>query len=326
MHPATLFILTLVLPFAGQVYGKAVNHATGGGSGSGTDTTITFPVSLSDELGESSITSLTRSLTRSECHADIAVALKHSCKQGSEGGESGLTELRKRDIAISFTICSMQSALQHVPVECSSWNPANYNVGTDESDQMYPGTDDGSSDVEHLQEKQTSCLGAIHRSPQEWSSYNAFLSDSTQLCHVLEARKQADIAHSRYVNATMEKIAFLDHMKKREMVQLSRERKLESELDERSRDLREASSYVVFAQKKLQDDIELSLELRQDLRNAFHKLESERIGIWDSFERDVKDRLFEADARYEAMLFDLKDGWEAEAWMTHYNGFVLPIL
>ncbi|WVQ69507.1 uncharacterized protein L199_007727 [Kwoniella botswanensis] len=316
MHPATLFILTLVLPFTGQVYSKVVNHATGG-SESGTGEVITL------FLRYHTITSLTRSLTRSECHADIAVALKHSCKQGLDGGESGLTELRKRDIAISFTICSMQSALQHVPVECSSWNPTNYDGGTGGSDQMYPGTDDGSSDAKLLQEKQTSCLGALHRSPQEWSAYNAFLSDSTQLCHVLQARKQAV---DRYVNATMEKIAFLDLMKKREMVQLSRERKLESELDERSRDLREASSYVMFAHKKLQDDIELSLELRQNLRSAFHKLESERIDIWDSFERDVKDRLFEADARYEAMLFELKNGWEAEAWIMRYNGFVLPIL
>lgn len=93
------------------------------------------------------------------------------------------------------------------------------------------------------------CCRAIHRSPQDWNSYNTFLSDAgefgypanqtknknssvaAQLCHVLRGQQEIAQARELYTNATMEKIAFLKHLKDRDQDRLQREAKLEEYLE-----------------------------------------------------------------------------------------------
>nr|XP_019046920.1 hypothetical protein I302_03524 [Kwoniella bestiolae CBS 10118]OCF25850.1 hypothetical protein I302_03524 [Kwoniella bestiolae CBS 10118] len=316
MHPATLLILGMILPFTfnGQVSAAGSSRSTAQiqkADPEHLDPADVRSTALWDDSKDSFITSLTRSLSRSECHADIAASLKYSCKSSGGGHESGLSEAGKRGIAISFTICSMRSALQQVPIECGLWHPSE----TEQDREEISKTNferEGDHDLEYLQTQQAACLGALHRSPQEWSAYNAYLSDATQLCHALEARKQADLAHTRYLNATLEKISLIKFMKDRETAQLDRERKMDEELAIRSQDLREAASFIMSAQNKLRDDIDISSELRQDLRAAFDRLETERAIVWEGLQREASDRLYDADARFEAIVFDLKSSWETE--------------
>ncbi|WVW78198.1 hypothetical protein I302_100149 [Kwoniella bestiolae CBS 10118] len=305
MHPATLLILGMILPFTfnGQVSAAGSSRSTAQiqkADPEHLDPADVRSTALWDDSKDSFITSLTRSLSRSECHADIAASLKYSCKSSGGGHESGLSEAGKRGIAISFTICSMRSALQQVPIECGLWHPSE----TEQDREEISKTNferEGDHDLEYLQTQQAACLG-----PQEWSAYNAYLSDATQLCHALEARKQADLAHTRYLNATLEKISLIKFMKDRETAQLDRERKMDEELAIRSQDLREAASFIMSAQNKLRDDIDISSELRQDLRAAFDRLETERAIVWEGLQREASDRLYDADARFEAIVFDLK--------------------
>lgn len=93
------------------------------------------------------------------------------------------------------------------------------------------------------------CCRAIHRSPQDWNSYNTFLSDAgelgyptnqtknknssaaAQLCHVLRGQQEIAQARELYTNATMEKIALLKHLKDRDQDRLQRETKLKEYIE-----------------------------------------------------------------------------------------------
>lgn len=96
------------------------------------------------------------------------------------------------------------------------------------------------------------CCRAIHRSPQDWNSYNTFLSDASeigytakqtqsesspvtaQLCHVLQGQQEIAQARELYANATMEKIALLKYLKKKDQDRLQRELKLEEYIEHQS--------------------------------------------------------------------------------------------
>lgn len=93
------------------------------------------------------------------------------------------------------------------------------------------------------------CYRAIHRSPQDWNSYNTFLSDASeigytieqtqnenspvtaQLCHALQGQQEVARARELYANATMEKIALLRHLKKKDQDRLQHESKLEEYIE-----------------------------------------------------------------------------------------------
>ncbi|WWC86675.1 uncharacterized protein L201_001552 [Kwoniella dendrophila CBS 6074] len=312
MRPTTFLILTLILPFAPTINSSAIAASDDHASVSLQDEYDRYKSNnIEDKIRreEAALSTLSRSLTRSQCHANIAKTLKHSCQGAVDDVGNRLSEHNKRGLAISFTICSMQSALQKIPSECSQWNPfssdglnqnENYSLGSD-----LPEHND-------LQEQQASCLSALHRSPQEWSAYNVYLSDTTQLCHALEARKQADLAHTRYVEANVEKVALLKLMKERESAQLARERNLSKDWENSSAALKRTSDLVFSAQQQLREDIDISSELRQDLRSTIKNLDLERAAVWGRIEKDVNDRLFEADVRFETILYSMRDGWAAD--------------
>ncbi|WRT64555.1 uncharacterized protein IL334_001487 [Kwoniella shivajii] len=305
MHRATFLILGLVLQYAHATSSSPqgyFNHETesqksGQAPGGLVDSSHEF------NLGETSLAQLTRSLTRSECHADIAKRLQHSCKKEGDVVE-GFSELNKRSVAISFTICSLQSALQSVPVECLSWSTASITPNARRSENTVRLDDQQAGSIH---EQQKLCLG-----PQEWSAYNVYLSDATQLCHALEARKEADVIHERFKNATIEKMNLLNLMKRREESQLDREKKSQIELEIRSKDLHDTFDLVISAHRRLRGDIEESSHLAQDLRFAFSAFEAERTMIWERIEHDLKDRLLDTDARFEAIVFDMKDNLALE--------------
>nr|XP_019008258.1 uncharacterized protein I206_06813 [Kwoniella pini CBS 10737]OCF47039.1 hypothetical protein I206_06813 [Kwoniella pini CBS 10737] len=292
MHPATLLVLSLVSSFSIAVRGAetvgcldkvtVIEHDQGLGM-SGND--------------DNAVTTLTQSLTRSECHANIAATLRRSCNLSNSDKGPGLSELEKRGgrslrkkepeahsphkVAISFTLCSMQSAVQQIPIECEHWQPTSAERKGRELDPSMH------------QDQQTLCLG-----PQEWSAYNIYL---TQLCHFLESRRKSDLAYKQYLDATKEQTELLRLMKERERAQLLRDQDWQKHLQDQA-----------AAQQKIKDDLEVSVEVREDLQSTLKKLEVERAAVWERIEADMKDRLFEADSRFEAITFDLRDAWKSD--------------
>ncbi|KLT43514.1 hypothetical protein CC85DRAFT_48640 [Cutaneotrichosporon oleaginosum] len=133
----------------------------------------------------------------SGCHAKT---VRHIHSTAAASDQFGLDESQITDLAISFTLCSMASALQKVPQECEPW---------DTTYTTHPGED---SAVRHPKEKERRrgrCLAVLHRSPQDWATFNTYFSDSTQLWLALTHQRHIELAQELYTNATQEKIALL---------------------------------------------------------------------------------------------------------------------
>ncbi|WWC59703.1 uncharacterized protein I303_102265 [Kwoniella dejecticola CBS 10117] len=244
---------------------------------------------------EHAVAALTKSLTRSECHADIAATLTRSCKDTERDARNGLSELQKRGIAISFTLCSLLSASQRIPFECDAWRPrSDPNNGNP-------------SESPSLDTEQSLCLG-----PQEWSAYNVYLSDATQLCHFLESRRRTELTHQQYLRTTKESSEVLRLIKERERTQKLRDDEWQSSLQRQADYVRQSSDFMIYAQKKIKDDLEESVGLRDDFQATLKRLETERALVWERVEMDMKHRLLDADSRFEAIVFDSKDAWKAD--------------
>ncbi|ODO07793.1 hypothetical protein I350_03372 [Cryptococcus amylolentus CBS 6273] len=168
-------------------------------------------------------TALYRSVTRSECHSYIAASLPSAC--GTSKGKY-LAEKDKRDIAISFTACSMRSALQPIPSECSKWSFQDGAAGSIPTVYTFWRW----SEVE--EDQQRSCLSALHRSPQDWTSYNGFLSDASQLCHALRGEHDNELVRQLYVNATSGQMSFLNKLDLQSEARENRDAKFEAVLSD----------------------------------------------------------------------------------------------
>ncbi|WVO24001.1 uncharacterized protein IAS62_005360 [Cryptococcus decagattii] len=226
--------------------------------------------------------SLHRSVTRSECHSQITAHLPLSC--GREDDEGQVSESNRRAIAISFTLCSMQSALQPLPNECLPWwqlsEPPVRKPSRIRS--VWHPTSQGENDHQAL------CLGAIHRSPQDWTSYNTFLSDAAQLCHVLRGQQEIAQARGLYTNATMEKIALLKHLKERDQNRLQRETKLEEYIEHQYTELQVTSKELRTAYHKMQLVIDRYEFLSTSLDQSIQSLSTGRESLWENVQENIQ--------------------------------------
>lgn len=245
--------------------------------------------------------SLRRSVTRSECHSHIAARLPLSC--GSEEHEGQVSESNRRAIAISFTLCSMQSALQPVPNECLPWWQLSEPPVKKPSRIMsvWSNTPPGESD------RQALCLGAIHRSPQDWNSYNTFLSDATQLCHVLQGQQEIAQARELYANATMEKIALLKYLKKKDQDRLQRELKLEEYIEHQSTELQATSRELKTASCKMQLAIDQYELLSTALDQSIQSLATGRERLWENVQENIQYETTLAGQLFTKELHQLQD-------------------
>lgn len=97
-------------------------------------------------------------------------------------------------VAIALTLCSMQSALQVVPSDCLPWatgaevEEGSKGEGWWAKIRATRGSPEGAQRALCLgsaaafpnEEKELTSPSALHRSPQDWTSYNAFLSDASE--------------------------------------------------------------------------------------------------------------------------------------------------
>ncbi|WWD21705.1 hypothetical protein CI109_106192 [Kwoniella shandongensis] len=147
-----------------------------------------------------------------------------------------------------------------------------------------------------LEDHQATCLG-----PQDWSSYNGYLSDATQLCHALNGRRQAEEARQLYTNATMEKIALLQLLKKREQQQAEHELKFMSTFMDRE-----------MTQRGLETQLNVFNQIASQLHDAVHTLELGKASLWKVLEDDIQTRMSAAAFSLDTTIRNLGDLWVQE--------------
>ncbi|KAH8097037.1 hypothetical protein BXZ70DRAFT_1009361 [Cristinia sonorae] len=127
---------------------------------------------------------------RPDCFQRVTGTIKEQC------GELELNEEERIKAAISMTLCELKTALHSPPMECSSF------VSSINSDDPFdPKT----------------CVEALSRSAQYWSSYSGYLREVPQLCFAFRRWNDIDTAKEIYRNATSEKLSLLRLLLSREI-------------------------------------------------------------------------------------------------------------
>ncbi|KAK1921771.1 hypothetical protein DB88DRAFT_499159 [Papiliotrema laurentii] len=220
-----------------------------------------------------------------DCHTSIASLVSVQCGRGGDG----MDEKDRSALSIAFTICSMFSASQPVPHECSFWA----SIPTKPPEALSPDPRD--------------CLAVLHRSPQDWSTYQGFLRDATQLCLALDGQRQADIAKDTYINATREKLHLLALLQTHEEHR-ERENVVIRELIKERMAAIKAS--FVSAEHLLLD---LSLETERqhqalnDLDSLLSRLKSEGLNLLERLHADAISRSFETTNTVESSMREIKN-------------------
>ncbi|KZT68891.1 hypothetical protein DAEQUDRAFT_711084 [Daedalea quercina L-15889] len=114
--------------------------------------------------------------------------------------ELDMDEDERISAAISMTLCELSTANHHSPLECVAFSA--------ESRISQTIVKEGSH---------RSCVEALSRSAQYWSSYSGYLREVSQLCYAFRRWNDIDTARDIYRNATLENLAFLQHMSAREI-------------------------------------------------------------------------------------------------------------
>ncbi|GHJ88186.1 hypothetical protein NliqN6_4588 [Naganishia liquefaciens] len=156
------------------------------------------------------------------CEAQLISTLKLTCHD---------TEAERIGVSIALTLCSVSSARQQPPTECAAWTPSHLSTTGSDGWREMPG--DAKPDVE----QRGRCLEALHRSPQDWSSYNGFLSNAMQLCHALYGKQQEEIARSIYAEISREKMDLLAQLQLNEQKRMAEQEQMKKALQNRIQDL-----------------------------------------------------------------------------------------
>ncbi|EIW71032.1 hypothetical protein TREMEDRAFT_59976 [Tremella mesenterica DSM 1558] len=239
------------------------------------------------------------SMTETDCHTSISLRLSSSCTTERDG-MVGLHEDDRKSVAISLTLCAISSALLPIPTECSAWygQPGMETARTKSITRWMKGDGEGRNLAK--------CLGALHRSPQDWTTYNGYLREATQLCHAISGKREAEIARQTYVNATLEKIALLNLMKQNEESRATRESRLVSDLSEKLQTMQSTNQAAENALRDLNTQTVMQEDNLLLLSTALEDLEVGKIALWRNMERDaraVQDKLFtEIERAWEDIL------------------------
>ncbi|KZO91661.1 hypothetical protein CALVIDRAFT_460759, partial [Calocera viscosa TUFC12733] len=125
-----------------------------------------------------------------DCYKEVAARLKLQC-------EDDIPENDRIQAAIRFTLCELSTARAHShPLECASFVISEVEPSFEE-------------------ESTSSCVEALSRSTQHWSSYSGYLREIPQLCFAYRRWYDIDRAKGIYQNATMEKLSLLKLLNER---------------------------------------------------------------------------------------------------------------
>ncbi|KAF9507471.1 hypothetical protein BS47DRAFT_308429 [Hydnum rufescens UP504] len=138
--------------------------------------------------------------SKPDCFRDVASSLQLRC-----GKELEVDVDERVQAAVSMTLCEIATARRHAaPLECSPFvSPPNAAFNP--------------SSRSERADSQASCVEALSRSAQFWSSYSGYLREIPQLCYAFGKWVEIDAAKTLYKNATMEKLALLRMLRDREI-------------------------------------------------------------------------------------------------------------
>ncbi|KIR26349.1 hypothetical protein I309_04865 [Cryptococcus deuterogattii LA55] len=111
---------------------------------------------------------------------------------------------------------------------------------------------------------------------------------ATQLCHVLRGQQEIAQARELYTNATMEKIAFLKHLKDRDQDRLQRETKLEEYIEQQYTELQTTSRELKTAYHKMQLVIDRYEFLSTSLDQSIQSLSTGRERLWENVQENIQ--------------------------------------
>ncbi|KAF9493750.1 hypothetical protein BDN71DRAFT_1057681 [Pleurotus eryngii] len=172
-----------------------------------------------DEIGISAQEISDARAGKSDCFRRATGLIRASCSQ------LDMLEDERVKAAIMMTLCELSTAQHHsLPMECSAFTPM--------------------QDLAHFmgkrrEQSQGSCVDALSRSAQSWSSYSGYLRDVPQLCSTFSKWNDIDLAREIYRNATLLKIKLIRSLN-------TREEKLHSYMrvwDENLKEMRNLQSY-----------------------------------------------------------------------------------
>ncbi|KAL7414607.1 hypothetical protein BDY24DRAFT_385819 [Mrakia frigida] len=158
------------------------------------------------------------STSEPDCFRSVASKLRARCTPSSNSNEQDsflVGESQRIDAAILLTLCDLTSARTTPPSECSSYLSRSTSKGSWWDAELVKSGGSARNEETRRLERQ-GCVESLSRSPQFWSSYSGYVREATQLCFALQRSNEIDRAQKIYVNATLEKIALLQHLKKNE--------------------------------------------------------------------------------------------------------------
>ncbi|TFK41551.1 hypothetical protein BDQ12DRAFT_388968 [Crucibulum laeve] len=134
---------------------------------------------------------------RPDCFRRAAKSIRTRC------AELEMDETERVNAAIAMTLCEVATAKHHsFPLECIPFSSENAPKNTDA-------------------QAQGTCVDALARSAQFWSSYSGYLREVPQLCFAFRRWNDIDSAKEIYRNATLEKIGLIKMMSDREKAALA---------------------------------------------------------------------------------------------------------
>ncbi|KIP09911.1 hypothetical protein PHLGIDRAFT_66656, partial [Phlebiopsis gigantea 11061_1 CR5-6] len=117
---------------------------------------------------------------KNDCFQQAAAAIRVRC------GQLDIDENARIKAAIAMTLCELATANHSPPLECVSF------------------TDDNEIADGRPRLPLNTCVEALSRSAQYWSSYSGYLREIPQLCHAFQRWHDIDVARETYRNATLE--------------------------------------------------------------------------------------------------------------------------
>ncbi|CAD6570729.1 MAG: hypothetical protein TREMPRED_005980 [Tremellales sp. Tagirdzhanova-0007] len=320
MRARTALVLSLVAPYFSSALHASIVPMSAFVTDNQEDANRRVSLGLDKKDVDSIFGDLTmRRINRSDCHSKVASRLQAICGGGENNAADVIGESDKSAIAISLTICSMASALQPTPTECFPWSPPELAVPGHVAVTKTWSWNRIAADERLKEAQRTKCLGALHRSPQDWSSYNGYLSDATQLCFAFGGKRQAEIAQRTYVNATMEKIALINFLMRNEQSRRAQEEKVSDNLNVKLNNLQSVADLAKTALDGLSIIDQQQSGILRDMRSAVDGIDQSTICMVQRVEIDLKRHSLQLLSEVESSLKNLKQNL-ADEMSSEFKG------
>ncbi|TYJ53081.1 hypothetical protein B9479_006313 [Cryptococcus floricola] len=275
-------LLLLALPLAAAVLAQARNpvpsHQAYEARHQGIKPEPPSELMIHQMLGD---TALYRSVTRSECHSYIAASLPSAC--GTSKGKY-LAERDKRDSGRYIVYCVLDAfgpatdAFRMLQVVVPRWRSG---ISTD-CLHVLALVRSGGRSATFLFE------ASREWTPQDWTSYNGFLSDASQLCHALRGEHDNELVRQLYVNATSGQMSLLRKLDLQREARENRDAKFEAVLGDQQSKLEHTASVMHSTAEAVQYSLLQHEHLSKLLHSSVSDIQVGKRDLLESLELAIR--------------------------------------